>query len=1001
MQIVSKIYRRTGTVKAQLLLLAWLLCALASLRAQTERFRHYGLEDGLPSLELYDFLQDQKGYIWLASDHGIARYDGYNFRVWTSKDGLPYNTVFRIYEDPKGRIWTVCMRGGLAYIEGDSLHVPSWNARLCELLGQRAAFSLYWDKQGRLFLTKNALGRGQNKDYQVLCIEDDEEISVLEEWEQKNRDRLDFRVHKSYIYGQKPFMLGGDPYDWNNYAHCSPLFEDSLVREEGDWLYFGDFAAHHLYLGDGEFLAVSTQELFVYNKLGKIGLRRKLDFLGKRQLIHCYLDRNNRLWLATSAGVFALDNWRESNAAQVYLPNYVISRILEDREGHIWFSSIQDGLFFMRENLPELYKPEYATALRSLQSWGDSIWLSLANGDIYLFDKNKKQLWRKLGAREGENLGRVSGVFHIFEQDKEEIFYQRIQSSKGRAWLPKNIVLRAALADSSSSSGLWLASKQGLFRFDASSLKIEPTRFKKSMYFLAYQDREHLLLGDYDRLYRYTIATDSFTELGSEQAAFLVRFTSAQAKGRQGLWLGTRGHGLYHYDYKKKLLSIYTEQEGLSSNLINCLYVQSDTVIWLGSNKGLDRLSFSRGSSEPKIRKYSSENALPCVGIYDILGDSSGLWLASQCGLVHFPFAKSIVSQSLPLYIRGLEINGETQALDSFYRFQSNENNIKVYFSALAYGQSASTYYRYSLEGLDEGVHISQERELRYNNLAPGFYRLHLAVRNSSGQWVESLSKLEFEIVPSLWSRPWFLLLSASSFLLCIAAIFYWQYRRNALLRQIGIAEQKALRAQLNPHFLYNALNSILFFIRKNDKNKASRYLATFSQIIRRVFENSKRDFISLEEELQSLTKYIELEFLRFASTEDSYRIELAQNIDAKNLAIPPMLLQPLIENAILHGLHPLEARSRRLFLRITLLPDKWLCIEVEDNGIGRQASKGIRHRNLEEQQASGLALVRERLQLIQRYHAIQSTLELRDLESNTGQAQGTLVRLCLEQKRM
>lgn len=216
--------------------------------------------------------------------------------------------------------------------------------------------------------------------------------------------------------------------------------------------------------------------------------------------------------------------------------------------------------------------------------------------------------------------------------------------------------------------------------------------------------------------------------------------------------------------------------------------------------------------------------------------------------------------------------------------------------------------------------------------------------------------------------------------LLLIAALLVVKSNRERTKANM-LLELKSLRTQMNPHFIFNSLNSVNSFISKNDDRSANKYLSRFSQLMRAVLENSKHDFVSLESELKILELYIELEHLRFQDKFD-YQFTVAQDIDAESIQIPPMLIQPYIENSVWHGLRYLEEKGH-LSVAVTK-ENNALCWTIEDNGIGRKASQEMKTQNQKQGTSTGMKNIEQRLEILNKMNATSMTTEVIDLSQGT-----------------
>jgi len=222
--------------------------------------------------------------------------------------------------------------------------------------------------------------------------------------------------------------------------------------------------------------------------------------------------------------------------------------------------------------------------------------------------------------------------------------------------------------------------------------------------------------------------------------------------------------------------------------------------------------------------------------------------------------------------------------------------------------------------------------------------------------------------------------------------------RQAEFQKQATELEMQALRSQMNPHFIFNCLSSINSFILKSKTDEASKYLTKFSRLIRMVLNNSKQSFISLEDELETLRLYLDMEKLRFKNSFD-YAFNLSKNIEAENVFVPPLLLQPFAENAIWHGLMHKQGKG---FLGFDFcIEDKYLTCVITDNGIGREQAEILKSKSSEKQKSMGLKITTERLSLLNNNSEKQAFLTIEDMRDENGNVSGTAVHLRIGYKTL
>ena len=208
--------------------------------------------------------------------------------------------------------------------------------------------------------------------------------------------------------------------------------------------------------------------------------------------------------------------------------------------------------------------------------------------------------------------------------------------------------------------------------------------------------------------------------------------------------------------------------------------------------------------------------------------------------------------------------------------------------------------------------------------------------------------------------------------------------------QKMADVEMQALRAQMNPHFIFNCLNSINRYIVKSDQATASLYLTRFAKLIRLILDNSNSKNITLSNELEALKLYIEMEALRF-DKKFSYRITIDQNISPDSVELPPLIIQPYVENAIWHGLLHKDAGGH-LLIHISLINESMLVCEIEDNGVGREKAKEMKSKSATSRKSLGMKLTEDRLALLNKHAELNASIEIKDLVLDNGDAGGTKV---------
>jgi two-component sensor histidine kinase len=355
------------------------------------------------------------------------------------------------------------------------------------------------------------------------------------------------------------------------------------------------------------------------------------------------------------------------------------------------------------------------------------------------------------------------------------------------------------------------------------------------------------------------------------------------------------------------------------------------------------------------------------------------------------------------MYITGIrqrEKSGAINDLSGSNKFSYRNNSFNFSFVALDYASQKSIRYFYKLDGLDTNwVSAGSLRSVSYENLSPGHYSFRVKALNNKGRWSSEDAVYSFSISTPFWQTWWFRSLLALAAITAITV--YIRKRINTVKTKAAIRQQmtelevKALRAQMNPHFIFNAMNSIQQFTLKNDVDNANLYISKLSTLLRKVLHSSQQTYITLEEEMEQLNLYLDIEKLRLGN-DFSYAVMAGDELEIDALKIPGMLVQPFVENALKHGLAPKEG-PKKLTVEFSLQAGDKLQVKITDNGIGRKKAQELKQRQekMLPYESKGIRLVEDRLKLLGGVQA-EDIIRFEDLHDNEGQAAGTLLSLLI-----
>jgi len=473
--------------------------------------------------------------------------------------------------------------------------------------------------------------------------------------------------------------------------------------------------------------------------------------------------------------------------------------------------------------------------------------------------------------------------------------------------------------------------------------------------------------------------------------------TKLHKAGDGKLWIATKGEGLQVMENQKLRRIKFAENRNIFFDIAE----NADGTIWASSENGLVSIGNKRTGEE--LRQYDLSNGLLSNDVGRVAINGKKLYVATVDGLCRLD-TEYLVNASAPkIHLNTLTVNNFTvDVKKSDFVFPHDHNSVAVSFDVLTFKIPQHNLLTYRMEGRDSVWTHSSGNELRFDNLPPNDYKLIVYALNNDGYRSLTPVKVAFTIKNPFWLQWWFALLCLAT----VAAVLYFvikkvirtvrnkEKEKNRIHTMIAQSQLSALQAQMNPHFIFNAISSIQNYILKNKEKEAYDYLAKFGKLIRMVLNNSRESTLPLFQELETLQTYVELEQLRFKDSFD-FVLDVADHVDLYETHLPTMLIQPYIENAIWHGLMNIED-MRKGVLRLAISTEgKQLKIIIEDNGIGRERAnafkKGILHHSV------GMKLTEERLQTISKLQEYESiTVEIIDLKDDAGEPLGTSVVLHL-----
>lgn len=957
-------------------------------------FRQYTTDHGLASSEVYSILQDEEGFIWISTDNGVSRFNGYEFQNYGFKEGLTENVIFEMQLDESDRIWMQAMSGNLYFFERDTIH-PYWNNDALNKL------------KGRLDIAKGFIVKGHGDTILMATIKYGI-IAVTKDGQMTIPDKNEIVAHQVLEHnGRSIFGV----YE-NNDTSLTETFNKNLVKNNrtgpvhfssghGAWKFDAwnytqreGNALGGFYLGNGVFLFQKYHDVWLVQDGRVIG---NYYYPYNIRTARLMADGQLFLGLLNGEGVKGYESLEDFPSKEKFnwLKGSSVSFFLEDDKGGKWFATNENGVFYSPADAFRVYDrqtglpDEKVTALSCKKQQG--IFVGFGNGEVWYQDLKTEQ-WSSLPGLPGHGQVRVLQ----FDNNKERLWAGRneLYYLKNNHWIPSvassnrgPITGANHLTSSPDGNRFWVCNHAGFMAFDPANNKSQD--YNKGRDQRTYVIREDfsnkIWVGQNKGLFQWD--NGQLIDCRAFHPAFSLRIEDIVQKPDSTLVIATKGGGIVFW--KENSFEQLSVTNGLTANMLENLYSDKNGTVWAGTLNGLNRVSGTR--DHRRIEQITVAHGLPSNEVNCIVTTGSWVYVGTNKGLVLFPENKPSTRTIKPL-IGNVLVNNQAVNHQKTIRLKARQNNLNITCLALNYKMNGNILYRSRLNG--GGWSQTVNRSLNFPALSPGKYEFEVQAINEDGVWSES-SRFSFVINPPWWATWWAKTLLAILIIGISLVIYLVKMNKLKTAHQIEMQiqdlERSALQAQMNPHFIFNCLNSIQNFILQNEKQSAILYLGRFASLIRNILNASVTGKIPLNEEISLLNNYLELEKLRFKNRFD-FKVEAENGLDTYDLEIPPLLIQPLVENAIKHGI---SGKEKGGFVEVAFRKkDEFLEIIVSDNG------KGLTPLKTEENQkhkSFGMSITRNRLELLSEIPSLES-FETRLIKDEEAKIAGTQIILRIRQ---
>lgn len=1011
-------------------------------------FINFNEKDGLPEKYIYNITQDENGLIWIGTGSGLYQFNGRNFTKINSnqdKSGHQINNILQhVYRDYDGKLWLSSLNAIQKYDPktGEFSSVDYAKPAINQLIKAKPS-GFFRDSNRNLWIASSE-----------FCLLFDDKNNTIKKLTPKGEFvTTDSKVINKIIQtpnGQLWALSNNGLFEFNSKGTIIPHFNIENGQPNSNLFIDGyyDTKRNCIWLACGyDGIAqfdLSTQKM-TFNAMIDL---KSLNANPANYVSLVAPKNDNEIWFASyNLCVYNIASKKYFSFQQSFKDDYSfktipVSKLFKDKENNLWICSFNGLSQLPWQNNQIKTIPLYnAAAKYTVEPYGVLdyngsdllIANNTSNGLLWYHHQTRKTTVIENPFYKGKHR-ELKGIQCVARNSKGEMFAaseEHFFSFKNNQLLPLSLQDQNGNAPTNiaqivvdHNDNLYLYSpNNGFYFFDVKSnlLKhynvadvaaksasvasnlIAPRRI---------DSQNNCWFTMIEGVCCWQKSTGQFLHYATGKAentqAQIVQSIDV-IQDRQGhFWITTYDNGIFELiinGKKSKLLNYTKSNSGLPSDYCGQLVVDKKGFLWIGTLNGLTKF-------DTKTKK-----AISVLGRQHGLVDNAAIvmmnLLPNNNLVVNHYGILSVVNleeyKTNPLHPKVMITS--VKVMDNFLSKKTlnkkvvtlgyNQNFISFEWASDVMNNANQNRFAYQLSGVDKDWVYTDKNTISYSNLDDGDYQFKVKSANNDGVWGKEAT-FRISIATPFWEAWWFYGLIA----LLLGGILYvfYQFKLNQVKKeerlksqyaqQIAEIEMKALRAQMNPHFIFNSLNSIQKYILKNDSFAASQYLTKFSKLIRLILDHSNQNYILLSSEVDLLKLYIEIEALRF-DNQFEYDLYLDQALNTETIQIPSMIIQPYIENAIWHGLLHKETKGK-LTLNIVRFDKNNIKVLVADDGIGREKAQELKSKQVLKKKSYGLQITEDRITILNKTQSNKTTLKIHDLKDEKGNALGTQVELII-----
>lgn len=935
---------------------------------------NYLRTNGLPGDVVYNLYQDSHDYIWMGTENGLACFNGYEFKTYTITDGLPDNEIIKIKEDRRsGKLWLIPFSNEVCYIWHGKIYNSDNDSLLRKLKFASLPRSIEFDYWGNTWISEtgsvtqissngkiskiNKIGNDRFKPIIPLGLDDSGRAILVNET-------------KYYRYNGNRFELVAELpiHPFYHYSHGMLL---ELMLEEFSWTSLPLFIKRY---ASGKSIYYEGDELTSFHNFKR--LSPNIAFIGSRN------------------GAFLKDMHSGKTVMRILEGKNVPSCLLA-KDGSLWFGTLGNGVFH--------YFPSFIKSIPSgLQSSDVSFIKARKNGLHFIKDKN------------------ILVQVRLNPGNQPEVIRERIINKRDKArtcsyigpdrlhrWIvcetdsisqykqlgtkpvcQHNIGFSKSIFEEGDTA-LLIGTVEGIIRLNKDKFSITDTLFDKRVTAVVKVNKV-IYAGTLTGLYR-SVPEKKTMVLFSDEPLLKGHITELCADEDSILWVANNKAALMRIS-NNQVKKVIDRNRGLGYNNISALNV-SERYLWIGTDNGL--YVVNKRSPFNIVRHLSFVNGLSNNQVNCIEMAGGQVWIGTKNGLNYFDEKMIVPSKTKPIFFINSIRNDENSIIPTKDVIELDGKTLHIDFDVVDHAGGIKPIYTYSL---NDNKWIGIERNSLYFPTMP-YGNFTIAIKAVSSNWSgPKILKLSFYRAYPFYMSWWFILLVILFSLMLIGSLiilFLKRVRkkdREQLLVQQNLLqlEQMALQGQMNPHFIFNCITAIRQYYNKGNLLKANRFVDIFSALIRTTFEMVNQTFTSLENELNYLNQYLTIEQERFNHT-FSFSINKEVKIPASSVPVPAMLLQPLVENAVRHGVRILPDGTGKINIAV-VQQGNLIYITIADNGIGIAGMQKMKQGARTAVPVTSTTVNKRRIDILNKLFNNKISMNTEDIMNEEGKVAGTKV---------